>query len=59
VDCFQQALNIYRELGDPVKVAIILEKIGLVFEAQRHLKRHSLRVGSGIKVGHSAIPYSY
>ncbi|MCK4733516.1 MAG: tetratricopeptide repeat protein, partial [Methanophagales archaeon] len=36
LDCFQQALDIHRELGDPVKVAISLELIGFVFEMQGH-----------------------
>ena len=36
LDCYQQILNIHRELGDPVKVAIDLEAIGLVFEVQGH-----------------------
>ena len=34
LDCFQRALNTYRELENPVKVAISLEAIGAVFGEQ-------------------------
>ena len=33
---FQRAIAIYYELNDPVKVAIVLERIGITFEQQGH-----------------------
>ncbi|MFQ6003813.1 MAG: tetratricopeptide repeat protein [Candidatus Zixiibacteriota bacterium] len=50
LDCFQRALDIYRELGNPVKVAIILGSIGLVFEDQGHYQEALIKYQEALQL---------
>ena len=48
--CFQRALNIGRELGDPVNVAIALEAVGVVFEVQGHYEEALIKYQEALQL---------
>lgn len=50
LECFQGALNIDRELDSPVKVAIDLEHIGLVFEEQGYYKEALIKYQEALQL---------
>lgn len=50
LDCYQRALNIDRELCDPVKVAISLEAIGVVFEEQGHYQEALIKYQEALQL---------
>lgn len=50
LDCFQRALNIGRELGDPVRVASRLDAIGLVFEDQGHYEEALIKYHEALQL---------
>ena len=50
MECYQKALNIYRKLGDPVKVAILLESIGAVFEEQGHFQEALIKYQEALQL---------
>ena len=48
--CLQRALNIYRELGEPIKVAITLEAIGAIFEEQGHYQEALIKYQEALQL---------
>ena len=50
LDCHQRSLTMFRELDDPVNVAIVLGNIGIIFERQGHYQEALIKYQEALQL---------